>query len=790
MFKNHFKIALRFLKKNKLFTFINLLGLSIALAVSFIIVLYVVNEKSYNTCHTNRKQVYSVISYDKIGQDKQNGTPFILAETLKDEFPEVIAASNMRRTRLSIKSQDETIRSTAQCTNDEIFQIFTIPFKWGNPDNGFLAKPDAIVLSESLSQKLFGEKNPVGQTLTAVINSKDENLTITGVYNDLPENSSLQAECFVNNQWGINSLNKIFRTNRAGRNWRIEHWSTWVLLDKNADVKSIEAQMPDFLVNHLGEHWAGRENFLFHSLKDYYLHSSDITNIWSKLGNYKNVRLFSIIALLVVLAAIFNYIILSTAISSQRAKEIGIRKTNGADNRLLEKQFIGESFLVALTSLPFALLLAWLALPAAGKLFNTELHIIGSNVWLYIVLYLFLAMFVGVASGVYSASYLSRIRVIDVLKKQTNINPAKLSLRSVLVVCQLVIFCSFVASAFIVRSQYQFSLKKDMGYKSDNVFLVPVYRNIPYKPFMDKLKSNPNIINAGGTNNSLPATGCGSISGVPCDNNPDKRIKLETLSVNYNFLETMGITPLEGRLFSEEFGNDVNCVVLNETAVKQLGITDPIGKSTMGKPIIGVVKDFNIFSVQNEIPPIAIDLNQNQTRQIAIAYKPGTRNLVFDELERYWDELMPDIKFRCMDIQDLYVQLYSSEKRLGTIISISALFTAIISALGLLGLTLFDTRCKTKEVGIKKALGGSRKDIILTLGKSNLILVLVSNVFSIPISYFVINKWLESYTYRTPIHFWIFILTGVLTLLITFITIGWQSWKSASMNPVEALRFE
>ncbi len=792
MIRNFFISTFRFLKKNKLFTAINLLGLSLALAISFIIILYVVNEMSYNNCHENKDEVYNIVNYYTDSKDQFEGTAFPLAETLKKEFPEVVAATNTKSNwQIFAKVKEEHIRLKAVCTSDDIFKIFTLPLVFGSIDNGLLENPDDIVLSESLAKKIYGNENPLGKEFVTRMYNTEKVFMVTGVYKDIPENSSLQAECFVNDRWCVNEIDYRFRSNDARTNWYREFWCTWVKLNSNEAESNVESRMRDFEKKYLGP--GLNRNFQLHNLNDVYLHSDDIlnTHLMGNVGNVTNVRIFTFMAIMVILVAIFNYIILSTAISSLRAKEIGIRKTNGASTQTLRNQFFGESLLLAFLTLPLALLLAWFCLPVAGKLFNTDLHIMSFNSSIYIISYLFIILLVGGVSGLYSAGYLSQIKVIEILKSKHSPKIGGVSFSSVLVVLQLIIFSSFVTGAIIVRYQYAFSMNKDMGYQTKNILLVNISDKSKYEAIINKLKTNPNIINAGGTMDPLPTQGS-MYSMQPCFDNPDQQIKVEGFAVDYNFIETMGINVIQGRSFSTEFGGDDNALILNETAVKKLGIKDPIGKKIGRGTIIGVVEDFNIHSLHAEIPPLSISLTKRKRyrKQIAIAYTPGKRQAVIDDLEAYWAELMPGKKPNYFDNEEIYDQIYESEKNLSTIVSISALLTAIISALGLLGLTLFEARNRTKEIGVKRTLGSSSKEIILEIGKKNTILVVAASLFSTPITYFIVDKWLESYAYKTPIHAWFFLLSGTITLLITFITISWQSWKAATRNPVEALRYE
>jgi putative ABC transport system permease protein len=501
--------------------------------------------------------------------------------------------------------------------------------------------------------------------------------------------------------------------------------------------------------------------------------------------------LFSAIALVILLVAAMNYIILSTAVSSSRIKEIGIRKTFGASKYKIENQLLSESILLAMLILPVSLVLMRLALPLAGKLFQTQLHIIRTNSIVYFSVYLALTILIGIASGIYTSSYLSRLKVIDILKNTIHSGKRKLFFRSSLIVVQLVIFCSFVSSTLILRSQYQYALKKDTGYYNNNVLLIELGRNFKgYSAYINGIKSNPNVILAAGVMEGLPLEGSASAM-YPHFQDKELKVKVESMAVDYNFLKTMGISVIKGRDFSEEFGEDLTkSAILNETAVKRLGINDPIGLILGGKTIIGVVKDFNLHSIRSDIPPLKIHMTDRNIRQVAVHYKPGTLNNILPMLEAEWKKASPDSPLDYTTIEDLIKNLYSSERNLTTIVSIFALFTLAIAMFGLFGLTLFVARSRTKEIGIKKVFGSTEQSIVYSFLIGNITLVFIAALLSIPVTLHFMIKWLNNFAYKININWWVFTIAFAIATTVVLLTVFFHSYKASRTNPVKALRYE
>lgn len=800
MLKNYLKSAIRFIRHNKVFAGINLLGLSIGLAASFIMLLYVINELSYNHYHKNRKSVYRVLNYYVDFKKTFSGTPYVLATAMKQEFPQVEKAVRVRRVvgfRLKFNEETMTVND-AFATNSDIFNIFTLPLINGTSVKNLLDDPNSIVLSRTLAEKIFPGQNPIGKEIAGVINNADQILMIRGVFEDLPENSTFRAQCLLNNKWTLEEINKTFKITNADVNWYQNFWSTWVLLSKDCNLKTLENQFRAFEIKNINE--KSPFQYSLQNLGDIYLGSADVANA-GITGNKSNVKLFSAIAFLILLVAAINYIILSTAVSTGRRLEIGIRKTFGAVNRSIKNQLLSESVLLAFIVLPIALILMRIALPYAGKLFQTKLNIISSNIVVYISVYLALTIIIGVVSGFYTSSYLSGLKVMDIIKSSVHSGKRKQYFRSILIVLQLVIFCSFVSGTLIIRSQYKYALNKDPGYFNKDILMIDLGRDFKgYSAFINSIKSNPNVIMAGGVMEGLPMQG--SMSSMHT-HFQDKTLKVnvEGLAVDYNFLQTMGIKILEGREFSQDFGSDLNqSVILNETAVKRLGIVDPVGKlyingtnnrnEAVKITIIGIVKDFNLHSIHSDIPPLAINMTDKYIKQVAVHYKPGTLNNILPMLEAEWKKAAPERPFQFTTIEDIIKNIYSSERNLSTIVSIFALFTLLIAAIGLFGLTLFLARSRIKEIGIKKAFGSSEKSIVYSFLRTNLILVSIGALLSVPVTLYIMTKWLNNFAYKVSISWWVFAVAYIIATIVVLLTVFFHSYKASHINPVKALRYE
>lgn len=791
MFRHYLKTALRFLRRNSLYTGINALGLSISLAVSFIILMYVINEFSYNHCHKNRSQVFRVVNYYKEFKNTMAGTPFVLAKTLKEEYPQVEKAINARSLRgFKIKQSDEYVEvPTALATDSEVFDIFTIPFVGSTLAQEPLKDLNSIVLSHKLAEQFFPGKDPVGRELEVLINNAEEVFVVSGVYEDIQSNSTFRADCMVNGRWTLAPLNEAFGVNDADLRWDFDFWNTWILLSEPGDATTVNDQFEEFAKKYIYEDpW---NQYSLQNLSDYYLHSEDIANT-RITGNLKNIRLFSTIAFLIVLIAAVNYIILSVAVSTGRAKEIGIRKAAGASVRRIRNQLLGEFVILSVLVLPLALILMELARPMAEKLFQTSLEMIPSNLAVYIPVYLGLTITIGLISGLYSSSYLSRLKVLDVLKQKVSFGHRRRVFRSALIVVQLVIFCAFVSGTLIIRSQYQFAIKKDPGHHNSDILQIDLPRGFQdYQALLEGIKSIPEVIAAAGAMDGLPM-GDWMTFMQPHFKNKEEKVKMEGFTVDFGLLQTMGLTLLEGRTFSPDYGSDLSrSVILNETAVRELGMDVPLGQYLQDSTqVIGVVKDFNLHSIHTEIPPLVISMTDKYLNHILVHYRSGALEELTPKLKKEWEKVETDRPLIYSAIEEIFKETYSAEKNLSIILSMAALFALLIAAFGLFGLTLFVARSRTHEIGVRKVFGSSGDAIVFSFLRNNFLMVLVAEILSIPLTLYFLNRWLNNFPYRVGIGWWVFVIAFAIATLVVLATVFIHSRKASRVNPVEALRYE
>lgn len=788
MFKNYFNSAIRFLKRNKIFSILNFAGLTIALSASFIMLLFVINELSYNHSFKNLNRIYRVIRFNDEFKNKDSGTPFPLSSKLKQEIPQILKAANVRRTVLFIKLDLGELTSVGIGTESDFFEIFTPRFIYGGQASDLLTERNSIVITKSLSEKIFPGQNPIGKEINAGVGSNSLNVfIIKGVVEDIPENSTFKAEYFISNKWTLDPVNRNFKIKNADELWDKDFWTTYVLISKSSNTSSVEDQfksletkyLPDWLLNH----------YLLQKFSDVYLKSEDIQNSGIK-GNPKSVRLFMFVSILILIVATINYIVLSTVVSSGRTKEIGIRKTFGAKISNIRSQLLAESITSSLLVLPVVFILMYFVLPHSQELFNTKLSFITSNLLLYIIVFIFLTALVGISSGLYTSLYLSQLKVNDILKNSAHSGKKRIQFRSTLIVIQLVLFCSFASGTLIIRSQYNYALSKDPGFHNKNVLLIsPLPPDNRHAILVENLKSVPNVISVSGIMDDLPMTNSASFI-IPNYLDKEKKVTVESFSSDHNFIKTMGVELLAGRDFSKEYGGDMTqSIIINETAVKDLDIPDPIGKVLMGRTIIGVVKDFNLHSIHSEIPPLQISLTDQYIRSIVVHYSPETLKDILPQLEQEWKKVYK-IPFRYRTIEDAISVLYSKEKKLNTVILILTILILVISSFGLFGLTLFIAKTKVKEIGIRKIFGSAEQQIIFLSLKGYLILVLIASIISVPLTLIFIRNWLNNFAFKVQINWWIFLITAIIAGLIVFLTLISHSIKISRVNPLNAIKYE
>jgi putative ABC transport system permease protein len=805
MLKNYLKVALRNLWKNKAFSAINIIGLASGLAVCLLIVLYVVDELSYDRYNKNADRIYR-LDADIFFNDTQAifaVAPDPLAITLKREYPVVkeMVRVNYQKDVLIKKDNQNVQDHNVGYADSTFFKVFTIPMIAGDPLTA-LREPNSIVIDKTTAKKYFNSTDVVGKILR-VDNNTD--CKITGVIKDIPRQSHFHFH-FIrprgkdNDSWlSNNTYNYIL----------VKPGVSQAEMQKNVDVtidKYIGRDIEQQFHASLKDLRAKGNHFVYHlmPLRDIHLHSGKSYEIEAN-GDATYVYVFSVIALFILLIACVNFMNLSTARSANRAKEVGIRKVAGSLRLHLITQFLTESVLLSFLSLLFAIGIAALLVPLFNQLAGKEMSVATLfSTWLFPVM-IALVLVVGFLAGSYPAFYLSSFQPIQVLKGKVAKGFKSSWLRSGLVVFQFCISIILIIGTIVIYNQLDYIRSRKIGYDRDQVLVVhnPYYLDQQIHTFRNELLNIPGVTNAS-ISGDLP-------TGINFDNegwfrdasmDPSKAVVLTNFYIDDNYIPTLGMEIKEGRNFSKDFPTDSLGVILNESAVKVLGYKDPF-KETIYRPnfydggihgalpyhVVGVVKDFNFSSMHQSVGPLVIQEGDNWG---AIAVRVNTKNIssVIHAIQNKWANMVPTQPFNYTFMDADFNNVYTAEQRTGTLFITFAVFAILIGCLGLFGLVTYAAEQRTKEIGVRKVLGASVSGIVAMLSKDFAKLILIASLIAFPIAWWSMHKWLQSFAYRITISWWVFIVAATTATVIAMITISFQAIKAAIANPVRSLRTE
>jgi len=796
MVRNFLKIFLRNLKKNPLYSILNILGLAIGLALVFLIVLYIHHETSYDTYNKKADRIYRVLNHRKDMDWIEPGTSFLLAPVLRDKYPDVEAVARTRGIAAEIEFNEEFEWNFFNCVDPDIFDILTLEFVYGSRERA-LVEPYDILLSETRAAKYFPDENPVGKILSAKICGEIIEFTVKGVLKNAPTRSTFSKPFLVN----IDIAKKFFQfiqqrydTGDYEEQWYLNYYQTYILLKEDVDTEAFVDKMNDIPVKY---HDEGMQfSYDLQPLLKIYFHSNELTNNPTWSGKLSDIYLFSSIAFLILFIACTNFIILSTVQSSLRSKEIAMRKVVGAERKNLIKQILFESVFIAFVSCLIAVGFTYLFRPVIENYLHTTLEIHYLKDYLYSISLLLITLFVGLESGSFSTFHISRLNPLIILQSRISATSSKSFFRRILICFQMIIFICLISSSIIIYKQLHFFRNTDMGFDKEQLlalYLTSGDFSEHYEAFMTELSKCPDIIEAAGAFEMPPDDG--SMSGkIPLFDDPDQSIIVEECFVYYNFFETFGIDLLSGRPFSREFASDTqNSIILNETAVKRLHLKDPIGKFIENDKIIGVVKDFHYHSLYYEVEPTIFKLSSLQSiNGIAVRLSPYNVSETIDYIKHTWKSFNKgsDAPFKYDFIDEKINQMYLETQNFGKVINFCTIFAIFVACLGLLGLTMFITKQKTKEIGIRKVFGASPFSILKHLSKEIILLSFISTLISVPIVLYLMNKWLENFAYNTEISFWIFIISGLTGLFISLLTMSFLSIKASLANPVDTMKYE
>ncbi len=802
MLKNYFKIALRNLRKNKIFSFINVFGLAIGLTCFMFIVVFVYNELDYDNYPELAKDIYR-INLSVTGNGNVAVYPNVdvaVGKGIKNAFPEVEAFTRLLPISSFIKYDEKQFKEEHIAFADSNFlQMFSIPLIEGSGRDA-LEKPNCIVISKALENKYFGKDEAVGKTLT--IGTRGSEYKVTGVFDKVPDNSHFHFDAFL-------SFTTLKIKNET---WSNLGYFTYLLLNENADAKKLEAKFPqlvaDYIVpeirNDMGVSLAEAQKsvntfvFSLQPLTDIHLNSDTEYELEAN-GDIKYVYIFSALAIFILLLACVNFTNLSTAIATKRVREVGIRKVMGSVKKQLIFQFLTESVLFTFFAMLCALILMFALVPYFNQLTNKNISF-GFFIdpqWL-LAMFL-LSLLVGILAGIYPAFFLSAFNPIKNLKGSTpkeSFN--KNFLRSGLIVFQFFISTALIISTIHVYQQLHYMQNKKLGYNKEQVLFIQDAGLLgkDQDAFKQQVLMDNRVVSAS-ISWTVPSGIFDGTEIYPKNNSSNgTTIHANIYHVDYDYLSTLGINILYGRDFSKNFPSDSAGVIINEAAVRKLGWegTDPLGKSIVRSGqhqfnIVGVVEDFHYTSVKLDIAPLMILLGDNYG---GLILKIETKDIdgFLTDLKKQWDAFRPRGPLSYNFLDDKFAALYSNEARTQKIFSFFTLIAIIIASLGLFGLSAFVIEQRTKEIGIRKVLGASITEITLMLSKEFTKWVLIGNIIAWPAAYYFLNKWLEDFAYRTDIGVWTFIISGLIVLMIAFMTISYQSIKAAVANPVNSLRSE
>jgi putative ABC transport system permease protein len=807
MIKNFIKTAFRTLLKNKGFTAINVLGLALGLATCMLIVFYVVDELSYDRFNVKADRIYRVNNDIKFGGNTNSFavSPAPLAATFLSELPEVEQAARFRdRGGVQVKKGNQNIRERRVIYADAtIFDIFTLPMIAGDAKTA-LKDPRTVVINESTAKKYFNSVNAVGKTL--ILN--DSLLyKVTGVIKDIPKQAHFNYDLFLSMQ----SLPES-----KENSWVSNNFNTYILLKKGASPKLLEAKFPKIVLSHVGpqleavvhlsmgqlERGGNYFRLNLTPLKDIHLHSNRVAEL-SNNGNIQYVYIFSAIALFILLIACVNFMNLSTARSSNRAREVGVRKVLGSPRKYLIAQFLSESILVTLVATIIAVVTAWALLPLFNQMSGKELMFTSDTfIWLAPALIL-LVVVIGCLAGSYPALFLSAFQPFDVLKGKLSAGFKGGWLRSFLVVFQFSISIFLIIGTLVIYNQLKYIQHKDLGYKRDQVLIVHNVYTIgkQTKVFKQELEKLPDVVSATLTG-YLPTEGNTNSTTFFQDHTMDSKKALSTQvwSVDEAYIPTLGMKMVSGRNFSKDMSTDSSAVIINETAAKKLAIAEPLNKmlyyptDSYGKKIkpvhiIGVVKDFNFNSLRENITPVILIYNDDWG---ALGIKVKTANIpaLIDQIKDKWTTFAPSQQFNYSFMDADFDAAYRTEQRMGTIFITFTSLAIVIACLGLFGLAAYAAEQRVKEIGIRKVLGANVSKIVAMLSIDFIKLVLISIAIASPMAWWAMQKWLQDFAYRQNIQWWVFVAAGFGAIIIAFVTISFQSIKAALSNPVNSLRSE
>lgn len=786
MIKNYIKIAWRNLWKNKTFSFLNITALAIGMGSAILILLWISNEISFDKFHKNKEYIYEAWNRGAFDGKLQcwNTTPKILGPTMKVEFPEIGQFARANRQWFVTSVGDKKISALALITDPSFLSIFSFTLLEGNSQT-VLNNLYSMVITEKMAKKMFGNKPAMNQ----IIKIDRDNFTVTGILKDLPSNTRFEFDYLL--PWAF--MKKIGEDDAY---WGNNSVNTFVQLKPNVDPDILNTKIKDITITHSG-HKEEQEVFL-HPLSKWHLYTR-FENGKVAGGQIETVRMFGIVATFILLIACINFMILSTARSEKRAKEVGIRKVAGAYKGLLVIQFLGESLFIAIISWVVALMLVQLFIPSFNLLVGKQLLIPYTSIYFWLASVLFIAVTAALA-GSYPAFFLSSFQPVAVLKGTFKKVNALVTPRKVLVVVQFTFAIVLIISTLVVTDQIHYAQNRDTGYDRSRLIyhFLTGDLNKHYSSLRNELLTSGLAKHISRTSSPLTEGWSDSWDFIWQGKPPDDKTDFDNYAADEGLVKTAGLTIIDGRDMNlSEFPTDSSAMLLNEMAAKAMGFKNPLGQIVQNGDkqyhVVGVIKDFVLRSPYDPISPMVISGSQGGNMFNVVNIKMGESNSIaqnIKKIEQVFKKYNPDYPFEYHFVDEQYAKKFEGTQRTASLAALFAGLTILISCLGLFGLASFIAAQRTKEIGLRKVLGASVFNLWQMLSKDFVGLIIISLLIATPTAYYFMHNWLQNFAYRAPLSLWTFILAGLGALFITLLTISYQSIKAALANPVKSLRTE
>lgn len=805
MFSNYLKIAIRTLWKHRTHTLINITGLSVAFGTCILLFLTATFELSYDAFHADADRIFRLnfLASNRDGSPNKSAImPYPISPALKAEFPEIEGVSRFFDRSASVRKGNQTFSKDVRMADPDFLHMFTFPFQKGNSKTAMNSLSD-IVISERMAQDVFGKEDPIGKPLQLRVNNDWQAFTVTGVMDNVPKNSTFDFDALIRSdnapdyqenkaRWDHGNHDVYIKV-KAGTDQQTLQRRTQAFMDKYFAQEIKEQKEQGYPKNELGY----QKSLLLEPMRDIHF---DTETMYSKGVSRMYVYTLLLIGLFILAIACINFINLTIAQSLSRAREVGVRKSLGAERRQLFGQIWGETLLLCLVALLIGAGLAYACLPTFNRLFRSQLTLADFLNPGTILVTALGFLFISLIAGGYPSWFVTRFNAVEVLKGSVKVSRPGI-LRNSLIVSQFTIACLLIVCTIIVHQQISYLQQKPVGLDKEQVISIPVGDELngetALKAMRDRLADQPNIMAVSGSGVNIGAGLDGSSSRTLFGFLYGKRdVTCDWVRVDTDYLKTMGIKLIQGRDFSPAFSTDSSSAVLiTQSMAKALGEANPVGKyikpDNKSFQIVGVIEDFNLYSLHQEAKPIALQMQVKKPIQyILVRVNPQNLTGAVDIVKSAWKTVAPKQEFIGSFLDENTERWYRKEKRLATIFSSAAGIAILLSCLGLFSIALISIQQRTKEIGVRKVLGASIPSIVALLCKDFLKLVVIAIVIASPVAWYAMNKWLDDFAYKIDIAWWVFALAGLLAIGIAILTVSFQSIKAALMNPVKSLRSE